>query len=160
MIQAAVLGIVDFSESRFYDARWQRQLRLKLLGLERKNISDYAGVAARHYAALLSASNLEAKNWSKIQDRAIEMLYQYQCAFDPSQFKTTEDREKDVTRQGIKKWERRYGDLKSSEVQERIRRTAEALQDLRRQTEQEEQGSMSAIIGLSKKERERAANRS
>lgn len=160
MIQAAVLGVIDFSKARFYDPWWRRQVRLKLLGLERKNNSDYASVTAGHYAALLSAPNLEVTQWNKIQDRAIEAVYQYQYAFDPSQFKTAEEREKGSVRRDVGRWQQRYGDLRSPEVQDRIRRTAEALQELGRQTRQEEQRSMAAIIGLSKKERERVASKS
>lgn len=160
MIQASTLGIIDFSQAKFYEPKWRRRLRLALIGLERLNNQRHSDLTARHYAAVLSAPNIEADNWKEVQDKAVEAVYDHQFAFDPSQYKTKEERERAAVRRDIDRWQRRFGDLHSPEVQDRIKRTADALRRLKEQTAAEEARSMEAIIGISRRERSRANARS
>ena len=146
-MQAASRGVVDFSKARPYDPLWRRHLRLLLDGLENQIKLEYVDLLHRHYAAILTISNPSEETFANAKERMGELSFEYYNLLYPDRAQSKEEAEKQQVRGNIDRWQQRFGNLNSPEVQARIARTAEALDRLGRESVQAAQRGIEDLMG-------------
>ena len=82
----------------------------------------------------------------------------FEDAFVPNASEVRKSDEKKQVGQHVSQWESRWGKMSDPKMQERIRRTAEALRAAREQTAKEDaQGSIEGLMGMSGRQRRNVA---
>lgn len=127
MLQAAVLGAVDFRNGRHFDPKWWKQLRVRLQGLEWQQQIRYWELLQRHHVSLLSVPNLKQDVFATANKAAGLYAEQIHDALFPwtaaPRQAESEAAGKDLRQAWIDIW----GDPADPEVQKRIDDTVAAL---------------------------------
>jgi hypothetical protein len=93
IIQAAVDGLVDFSQARFRDSRWWSRLRILLRGMQRKvHLTDLH--AAYDFQLALMSAGLTDDGFKQTQENAKELYYDIVGALRPWEGISYTDRKK------------------------------------------------------------------
>ena len=132
MVEAAVRGIVDFRQARFFDPAWRRRLHLMISGLQDLNRREELRKEQDYYTGLMAVPNLEPDAWKQITATLDDVRLQLDASYRP--WVTPESTEAAKARSAKKfqnMWEQKWGKLDDPETQLRIARTAAAIRKQR-----------------------------
>jgi hypothetical protein len=132
MVEAAVKGIVDFSQAKFFDPGWRRRIQLLINGLENLNYRRELENDQHYLLSQMSIPGLKDESFAALQKQLAATRDKLQVAYRP--WSTVEGQEAAVSREAAKAtqaWESKYGKLDDPETQAKIARTAQALRKQR-----------------------------
>ena len=137
MVQAAVEGVVDFSQTRLTN-KWLRRLDLMLQGLQKRNERQRAIVdLTTPLWSLMIASPSGDRAYrmgADVFDRAsTKLLNSYKLGPAPSDV-TEHERLKTMAQQAVKDWETTYGAMNSPETKRKEAAFVKAMTALMAQT--------------------------
>lgn len=131
MVQAAALGLVDFSKMEFFNQAWQTRLRLILDGLHTENRRRITEASLAYHTGLLALSRITQDSSNRVQERCQEDLRELINLLQPWEAKTKEESERDQVKTYRDRWQNRWGDMDSPEIQSKIAEVAEGLARMR-----------------------------
>jgi hypothetical protein len=131
MVQAAALGLVDFSQSKLLDKSWQLRLRLLFRGLQAENRKQIKQAQLDYHLGLLGIAKITADSSSKIQERSQEDLRSLINLLQPWAARTKEEAEQEQAKGYRDRWSNRWGNPDSPEIKSKIADVAAALQRMR-----------------------------
>lgn len=131
MVQAATLGLVDFSQAKLLDKSWQLRLRLLLDGLRVENRKKIKQAQLDYHLGLLALARITADSSGKVQERAQAELRELINLLQPWAARTKEEAEQAQVKGYRDRWRGRWGDPDSPEIKSKIGEVAAALQRMR-----------------------------
>jgi hypothetical protein len=138
MVEAAVRGIVDFSQARIYDPAWRRRLTYLISGLQALNYREELRLSHDYYLALLGVPALKPESFEDLKKGLQAVQEKLETAFRPWHSGESEAAKKRAEQAELRAaWERQWGKLDDPATQQRIARMAHAFQQQRQQNQSE-----------------------
>jgi hypothetical protein len=133
MLQAAVAGVVDFSQLRLEDPNHRLRLDLLLFGLVAENNRKRLLARAQYHLAAMQVPNLVPEDFEKTQKASIDALTEYENCLQPwlRQQRAQDEQQEVRTLEGL--WEQRFGKLDDPETQRGVQETVRQMKEMRRQ---------------------------
>jgi hypothetical protein len=129
MVEAAVRGLVDFSEARFFDPGWTRRLKLILSSLQRLNLREEMSLNHAYYLGLLAIPGLDDQSTKNLQEQLADVRERLDVTYRPWHEDSGEKQEQRKKQMATmtSAWEEKYGRMDDPEVQRKIMATLEGL---------------------------------
>jgi hypothetical protein len=139
MVEAAVRGIVDFSQAKFYDPAWRRRVMILVGGMQGLNYREELKLSHNYYLSLMALPKLPPETVTRFA-QALDAAYdKLRATYRPWQTPVSEEEAKSAESKKFQdQWERCFGGkLEDPETQQRIARTAQAMRKRREMTAKE-----------------------
>jgi len=129
MVEAAVRGLVDFSQLRFFDPGWTRRLKLILSGLSQLNLREELKFNHDYYLTLLTIPELDEQTTKALREQLENTRTAIDLAYRPwhQALEKSLEHRKQTMRDMTAIWESKFGKMDDPEVQRKIRATVEGL---------------------------------
>lgn len=157
MVEAAVRGVVDFRQAKFFDPAWRRRVRLLLGGLRDLNYREELTISHDYYLQSMLIPDISPESFEGLQKAAGEIRRQLGFLFRPWTSLESMEAQKQKEQSQLKSlWERQWGKMDDPMTIQKIARTAAAMKAQREQV----QGDISPDdIAADPKKRALARNR-
>ena len=117
LVQAAVDGVVDFSQARLRDPAWWTRLRFLLNGLDQKNQRDRLQLHLANVRCLVSTERVASDDWRRQLQHMQELTDKYKATYFPDLKPVTKEAEAVELRDS---WQEHFGNLNDPKVQSAI----------------------------------------
>jgi hypothetical protein len=147
MVQAAIEGVVDFSQAEVYSTRWHRRLGLLLSGLERQNRRELRQLLFDHAVSIYTSRKLQAEQADEIAQKVSDLYHDIQQTYYPQETEARVQHEKAMVKQDVRNWETRFGKLNSAEAKEKMDAFVQGMERLRQETADKMRSQAASQLG-------------
>lgn len=147
LVQAAVEGVLDFSQAQPFDPKWHRRVQLTLNALERANDRKLKELLLRRTELAVYMGNYEGDGRKEMADRADTLYYGIEETFYPNEQDARDDAEKSAIRSDISAWEAQFGAMDDEKTKKKLTAFAAAMEKLREDTAQQQSESANSQLG-------------
>lgn len=132
MVRSQVRGVIDWSETRFFDRQWWRRARLlidEMAAEDNRELrkSQHSQAIALRTAIAAAWDKFDDEAWKKATDATTDCWDDLVSAYRPWNKYDREQREKDEAKRLVGSWESHFGDMNDPEVMRSIQEAADAM---------------------------------
>jgi hypothetical protein len=127
MVQAAIDGVIDYTEFDSHDAKSWIRLRILLAELHKRHVSKIWELSHRQQLSIMAHSGMKQESLDKAWDNASDMVDKISSIYFPWQDDDESQDRKSADERMRDQWVAAWGDPDDPEVAARVRATEDWL---------------------------------
>lgn len=134
MIQAAAEKVIDFSQTAFYDYRWQIRTYMLLDWIQQKNRRESKIVQLQSWYGAIASPLVAADARNKVLEVCHELGDAIRASYLGQTAKTASEAREELAKRDVSDWEQQYGNLKDADTQEKLAEVVAGMERLMKET--------------------------